>query len=113
MGKVKNLIESGKELPYSESDPSIMINKVLYDNPDFYPDYLNNYSHCDFLIPYPGDSYVGYSEISDCSKITPERTIEFLKKCFNPADFTFVFVGDIDIETFKTYIKNISPLFLD
>ncbi|GHT43888.1 hypothetical protein AGMMS49921_12850 [Endomicrobiia bacterium] len=105
LGKVKNLVESGKKLSYRESESSIMINKVLYNNPHFYPDYLNNYSHCDFLIPYPNHSYSGYAVMSDCSKITPERTIEFLKKCFNPADFTFVFVGNIDIETFKTYIK--------
>ncbi|GHT65800.1 hypothetical protein AGMMS49556_06110 [Endomicrobiia bacterium] len=102
---IKNLIVSCKKAFHQESDPSIMINKILYNNPHFYTDDSNNYSHFDFLIPI-WDTPLIYFEMSDYSKITPKRMLKFLKKCFNPADFIFVFVGDINIETFKTYIKN-------
>ncbi|GHT75301.1 hypothetical protein AGMMS50222_06010 [Endomicrobiia bacterium] len=49
--------------------------------------------------------YTKYFEVTDYPKITPERALNFLKKCFNPADFTFVFAGNIDTETFKIYVK--------
>ncbi|GHT65354.1 hypothetical protein AGMMS50222_06550 [Endomicrobiia bacterium] len=49
--------------------------------------------------------YKKYFEVTDYPKITPERALNFLKKCFNPADFTFVFAGNIDTETFKIYVK--------
>ncbi|GHT61830.1 hypothetical protein AGMMS49531_09210 [Endomicrobiia bacterium] len=103
---VKNLIESYKKAFYKESAPSIMINKILYNNPHFYTANSNNYSRSDFLILASWHEHDKYFQTSDCSKIIPERMLKFLKKCFNPADFIFVFVGEIDVEIFKTYIKN-------
>ncbi|GHT59467.1 hypothetical protein AGMMS49531_03520 [Endomicrobiia bacterium] len=77
------------------------------NNPNFNVDGSNNQSRFN-TDPFQ-DSYLGcydkYFELTDYPKITPERVLKFLKKCFNPADFTFVFAGNIEIETFKTYVK--------
>ncbi|GHT43895.1 hypothetical protein AGMMS49921_12860 [Endomicrobiia bacterium] len=105
LDNVKNLIVPCKRGFFQKSIPLAMINEILYDNPHFNDIGSNNYSHFDFLIPF-WDIPFKYLELSDYSKINPERTLEFIKKCFNPADFTFVFVGDINIKTFKAYIKN-------
>jgi zinc protease len=44
-------------------------------------------------------------EMSDIPKINQESALKFIKERLNPADFTFVFVGNIDVEMFKSYIK--------
>ncbi|GHT70261.1 hypothetical protein AGMMS49950_04840 [Endomicrobiia bacterium] len=77
------------------------------NNPNFNVDGSNNQSRFnsdpfqDSFMCY----YNKYFKSTDYLNITPERVLKFLKKCFNPADFTFIFSGNIEIETFKTYVK--------
>jgi zinc protease len=85
--QIKDLVKCKRELSDQDADTNFSfgkeIKKTIYgDSPHFNP-----------------------IKMSDFSKISKERALKFLKKCFNPSDFTFVFVGDIDIETFKPYIK--------
>ncbi|MDR1256487.1 MAG: insulinase family protein [Spirochaetaceae bacterium] len=47
----------------------------------------------------------------DLDRLDADRALEFLQKCFNPADYTFVFTGNIDSKTMsnmvETYIASI------
>ncbi|GHT36737.1 peptidase M16 [Endomicrobiia bacterium] len=102
--KIKGYLESRIHL-----DREFMYENILCDNnPNFSVHGSNNQSrfNSDPFEDWYLYGYAKYFEVNDYPKITQERTLKFLKKCFNPADFTFVFVGKIDIETFKTYIKN-------
>ncbi|MDR2659377.1 MAG: insulinase family protein [Spirochaetaceae bacterium] len=49
--------------------------------------------------------------VDDLSKLSADKALAFLEKCFNPADYTFIITGNIDIKTMKylveTYIASI------
>ena len=49
--------------------------------------------------------------MDDISKIDADKALAFIKKCLNPADYTFVFTGNTDRETLsalvQTYIASI------
>ncbi|GHT44479.1 hypothetical protein AGMMS49921_14190 [Endomicrobiia bacterium] len=92
-----------------------MTNEILYDNnPHFNVCGSNHQSRFDFLETTSAFVPIKYFKISDYPKISQKRALEFVKKCFNPTDFTFVFVGDIDLDLLKSYIKtyiaSISPI---
>jgi len=40
-------------------------------------------------------------ELEDMDKVSLEQAFEFIQKCINPADYTFVFTGNIDIKKMK------------
>ncbi|MDR1419501.1 MAG: insulinase family protein [Treponema sp.] len=50
-------------------------------------------------------------ELADLSQVDPEKALAFLRRTLNPADYTFVFVGNLDMETMRrcaeTYIASI------
>lgn len=56
-------------------------------------------------IIYNNNRYFTQIEISDLNKVNEDIALDFIKKSLNPKDYTFVFVGNIDIELFKEYIK--------
>ncbi|GHT40533.1 peptidase M16 [Endomicrobiia bacterium] len=104
LSKVKDLIESDKTSYNYDPASTIALNKVLYDNnPHFNIWDSNIHSRLDFLES--SSTLHKIFEMSDYSKINPERALKFLKECFNPADFTFVFVGNIDLKMLKPHIE--------
>ncbi|MDR1287176.1 MAG: insulinase family protein [Treponema sp.] len=50
-------------------------------------------------------------ELADLSQADPEKALAFLRRTLNPADYTFVFTGNLDMETMRrcaeTYIASI------
>ncbi|GHT62019.1 peptidase M16 [Endomicrobiia bacterium] len=87
--------------------------KTLYgSNPHFNVWGCNRTSRFDPFKPYFHP--IKFFEMSDYPKISQKTALEFVKKCFNPADFTFVFVGDVDLDLLKsfvkTYIASIAPI---
>ncbi|MDR2629939.1 MAG: insulinase family protein [Spirochaetaceae bacterium] len=44
-------------------------------------------------------------ELADLSRVDRELAKKFLKKSLNPADYTFVFTGNLDIEALRTYTE--------
>jgi zinc protease len=40
-------------------------------------------------------------EVSDMDKVSTEKALDFIKQCVNPADYTFVFTGNIKINEMK------------
>jgi zinc protease len=72
-------------------------------NADKSPDYVLNKEICKLI--YGNSPYFTETEISDLDKVNKDIAFDFMKKSLNPADYTFVFVGNIDIESFKEYIK--------
>lgn len=64
------------------------------------PKYVLQVSVSDFM--YPNNPYAVNPVPEDFDKLTIDKTIEIFKNRFNnPADFKFVFVGDMDIEVVK------------
>jgi zinc protease len=43
--------------------------------------------------------------IDDLSKIDADTALDILKKCSNPADYTFVITGNIDLETMPNFVE--------
>jgi zinc protease len=43
--------------------------------------------------------------IDDLSKIDAGAALDFLEKCFNPADYTFVITGNIDLKTMPDFVE--------
>jgi zinc protease len=58
-----------------------------------------------------GSPYFKALEAADVDKVKPEVSLEILKKGLNPADYVFVFTGNIDIDLLKrlvlTYVASI------
>jgi hypothetical protein len=50
-------------------------------------------------------------EFSDFSKLNNKTAFKLVKKSLNPADYTFVFVGSLDINTFKEYRRGIFSFY--
>jgi zinc protease len=51
------------------------------------------------------DPYFKPLEFSDIDNFNKSVAFKLVKKSLNPADFTFVFVGSIDVNTFKEYAE--------
>jgi zinc protease len=68
---------------YSYARVSREIKKIIYNNNPYYKDL----------------------EVSDIAKVNKKKVLKLLKKYLNPADYTFVFVGKIDVNTFKEYVE--------
>ncbi|MCA6071221.1 MAG: insulinase family protein [Endomicrobium sp.] len=49
--------------------------------------------------------YFNELEVSDLSKANENAALNFIKKSLNPSDYTFVFVGNIDIKKIKPYVE--------
>jgi zinc protease len=43
-------------------------------------------------------------ELDDIGKVSTEQSMDFLDRCINPADYTFVFTGNINMETMLEYL---------
>jgi zinc protease len=43
-------------------------------------------------------------ELDDINKISIEKAYDFIGKCVNPADYTFIFTGNINAETMLEYL---------
>jgi zinc protease len=51
------------------------------------------------------DPYFKSLEFSDIDSLNKGLALKFVKKALNPADFTFVFVGNIDVNAFRGYVE--------
>jgi zinc protease len=49
--------------------------------------------------------YFNPLEISDLATVDQAVSLQFIKKSLNPADYTFVLVGNIDIATIRSYVE--------
>jgi zinc protease len=80
-------LEKAREIDVEIVDPYIRflkeIKKIIYNNNPYYKDL----------------------EVSDIAKVNKKKVLKLLKKYLNPADYTFVFVGKIDVNTFKEYVE--------
>jgi zinc protease len=56
-------------------------------------------------ITYGGNPRFAPLTVDDLSKLDADRALEFLKKCFNPADYTFVITGNINLETMRDFVE--------
>ncbi|MDR0684567.1 MAG: insulinase family protein [Spirochaetaceae bacterium] len=56
-------------------------------------------------ITYSGNPRFMPLTMDDISKIDADKALDFIKKCLNPADYTFVFTGNIDRETLSTLVE--------
>jgi zinc protease len=56
-------------------------------------------------IIYNSDPYLKPLKSSDFSKFNINTSVKLIKKYLNPADYTFVFVGNIDINVFREYVE--------
>jgi zinc protease len=54
---------------------------------------------------YGNDPYFKPLEFSDIDKFNKTTALKLIKKLLNPQDYTFVFVGSIDVDTFKEYVE--------
>jgi len=43
-------------------------------------------------------------ELDDMDKVSPDKALDFINKCVNPADYTFVFTGNFDLNTMREYL---------
>ena len=79
-------------MAFEENDPnryfSREISRIINENPRFHP-----------LVP------------DDLEKADPEEALIFIQACLNPADYTFVFTGSVDLVQFRslaeTYLASI------
>ncbi|MDR0602009.1 MAG: insulinase family protein [Treponema sp.] len=44
-------------------------------------------------------------ELADLPRVDPEKALAFLRRALNPADYTFVFVGNLDMETMRSCVE--------
>lgn len=56
-------------------------------------------------IIYNNDPYLKPLKSSDFSKFNINTSLKLIKKYLNPADYTFVFVGNININVFREYVE--------
>jgi zinc protease len=45
-------------------------------------------------------------ELEDMDKVSPEKALDFINKCINPADYTFVFTGNLDLNMMREYLAS-------
>ncbi|MDR2457640.1 MAG: insulinase family protein, partial [Clostridiales Family XIII bacterium] len=81
VSRYKSVLENG------EQDPEIVFyrnfNKIINGN----------------------DPYFKPLELSDIDKFNKSTALKFVKKFLNPQNYTFVFVGSIDVNTFKEHVE--------
>jgi zinc protease len=53
---------------------------------------------------YSGNPYFKPLELADISRINNESALAFIRRSLNPGDYTFIFTGNLDIETMRSYI---------
>jgi zinc protease len=94
------------------SQPKIKSDAVKYVLNQFKTDLLNADKSPERVLSkeiakliYRNNPYFTQIEISDLDKVNESVALDFIKNSLNPKDYTFVFVGNIDIELFKEYIK--------
>jgi zinc protease len=77
--------------------------KSLLENEEQSPEnvFLNDY----LKIISGNDPYFKPLEVSDIANFNKSTAFKIVKKALNPADFTFVFVGSIDINAFREYVE--------
>jgi zinc protease len=56
-------------------------------------------------IVHNNDPYFKPLESYDFSKFNKNKVLKLIKNMLNPADYTFVFVGNIDVNTFREYVE--------
>ncbi|MDR0589712.1 MAG: insulinase family protein [Spirochaetaceae bacterium] len=56
-------------------------------------------------IIYGNNPWFNPMELADLSRVDREQAGKFLKESLNPADYTFVFIGNIDVEALRTYTE--------
>ncbi|MDR1618156.1 MAG: insulinase family protein [Treponema sp.] len=44
-------------------------------------------------------------ELADLAKVDTDRALAFMRRSLNPADYTFVFVGNLDLEALRLYTE--------
>ena len=45
-------------------------------------------------------------ELNDLSKVNFDTALAFIRKAFNPADYTFVFIGNLDLAIMREYVES-------
>ena len=45
-------------------------------------------------------------ELEDMDKVSLEKALDFIHKCINPADYTFIFTGNIDLNMMREYLTS-------
>ena len=74
-------------MAFQENDPNRVfgreITRTVYGNPRFHP-----------------------LEPEDLDKADPDEALAFINRCLNPADFTFVFTGNIDLPLFRSLAES-------
>ena len=74
-------------LAHQDDDPqnvfSREINKIIYNNHPVYR----------------------HLELEDMDSVSTEKAFDFIKKCVNPADYTFIFTGNFDIKEMRELLK--------
>jgi zinc protease len=54
---------------------------------------------------YSGHPHFKPLELDDLPKANTDTALAFVRKCQNPADYTFIFTGNLDLKTMKEYIE--------
>jgi len=44
-------------------------------------------------------------ELDDIDRISTQQALDFINQCINPADYTFVFTGNLDLEVIREYLS--------
>jgi len=55
---------------------------------------------------YSGHPHFKSLELEDLPKADTDKALAFVRKCLNPADYTFIFTGNLDFKTMKEYVEN-------
>ena len=80
------------QMTFQENDPNMVfsreISRATYGNPLYHP-----------------------LELADLEKVNPDAAMAFIRSCLNPADYTFVFTGNLDLPLLRslteTYLASI------
>jgi zinc protease len=82
---------------YISRDKSLLKNEEQNPHNVFFKDFKK--------LIYNNDPYFKPLEFSDIDKFNKSTALKLIKKFLNPQDYTFVFVGSIDVNTFKEYVE--------
>jgi zinc protease len=101
------------ELLYLDFTKPRLNSKAIKSSISRYKSYLKNEDQDpevvfrkDFTkIIYGNDPYFKLLEFSDIAKFNKSAALKLVKKSLNPADYTFVFVGNIDVNAFREYVE--------
>jgi zinc protease len=55
---------------------------------------------------YSGHPHFKSLELEDLPKADIDKALAFVRKCLNPADYTFIFTGNLVFKTMKEYVEN-------